>query len=91
MYCKTNYVLKRCVFLADSHSVKYQIGCGHPSPQITLSRLIRAVQLWPTAYAYQIVLPDWFVVTNVEATVFLQRLVAVTDKLILYNPGNAKR
>lgn len=76
---------------ADAAGLPYQIGCSQSSPQLTLDRLSFAVTHWPTALAYQVALPDWFPVTNVEAETFLKKLYSITKKLVLYNPGNAKR
>eukprot|EP00947_MAST-08B_sp_MAST-8B-sp1_P002124 g2124.t1 len=83
----------------------FQIGCSHPSPQISLARVKVAVERWPDALALQVALPDWFPVTNLEAAAFLDRVAATVSTatgaasdgkgpgpgLVLYNPGNAKR
>ncbi|MGI5225148.1 dihydrodipicolinate synthase family protein [Actinoallomurus sp. CA-142502] len=69
----------------------FQIGCAHPSPQVALDRLRRARELAPDAV--QVILPDWFTVTDREAVAFLRRLAdeAAPVPLVLYNPPHAKR
>ncbi len=48
----------------DHAGMAYQIGGGHMSSQISLKCLRRAVQLCPAAL--QVILPDWFPVTEAE-------------------------
>jgi dihydrodipicolinate synthase/N-acetylneuraminate lyase len=69
----------------------FQIGVSHMSAQISLSRLNRIKRLKPSAV--QIVLPDWFPLTDDEATNFLKHMAdeAAPIPLILYNPPHAKR
>ena len=71
-------------------AVAFQIGVGHLSAQISLQRLQRAVQLRPAAL--QVILPDWYPVTEEEAAVFLARMADAADGigLVLYNPPHAK-
>jgi len=76
---------------ASSSGKPFQIGCSHPSPQVTLSRLRIASQRWPKAIAYQVALPDWFPVSDHEAQTFLKTLNQISSSLVLYNPGNAKK
>jgi dihydrodipicolinate synthase/N-acetylneuraminate lyase len=54
-------------------------------------RLRRVVELRPSAV--QVILPDWFPVTQEEATVYLQGMAdeARGIGLVLYNPPHAKR
>lgn len=69
----------------------FQIGVSHMSAQISLGRLRRCKGLRPGAV--QVVLPDWFPLTNDEAVAFLQRMAEAADPipLVLYNPPHAKR
>lgn len=69
----------------------FVIGACQPDPIIMLERLRRAVPHRPTAI--QVILPDWWPLTNAEAIDFLQRASDVADgiPLILYNPPHAKR
>ncbi len=69
----------------------YQIGVSHMSPVIALERLRRIVDLRPGAV--QVILPDWFPLTDEEAIAFLRRMAAVAAPipLVLYNPPHAKR
>jgi len=76
---------------ASSSGKPFQIGCSHPSPQVTLSRLRIASERWPNAIAYQVALPDWFPVSDNEAQTFLKTLNQISSSLVLYNPGNAKK
>ncbi|WP_283193451.1 dihydrodipicolinate synthase family protein [Rhizobium sp. AN80A] len=69
----------------------FVIGACQPAPVIMLSRLRRAVLLKPLAI--QVILPDWWPVTDLEAIDFLKRASEAADgiPLILYNPPHAKR
>lgn len=69
----------------------FQIGVSHTSPQTSLSRLQRAITLKPSAV--QIILPDWFVLTEEEGIHFLSRMVKAAGDvgLVLYNPPHAKK
>jgi dihydrodipicolinate synthase/N-acetylneuraminate lyase len=69
----------------------FVIGACQPDPLIMLERLKRAVPHRPTAI--QVILPDWWPLTNAEAIDFLKRASDVADgiPLILYNPPHAKR
>jgi dihydrodipicolinate synthase/N-acetylneuraminate lyase len=69
----------------------FQIGASHMSAQVSLARVRRAAQL--KAGAIQVILPDWFPVNSIEATVFLERVADVASPvgLVLYNPPHAKR
>jgi dihydrodipicolinate synthase/N-acetylneuraminate lyase len=71
--------------------VPYQIGVSHMSPQISLDRLKRIRYLRPSAV--QVILPDWFPVTNEEAVIFLQIMEEAAEgiSLVLYNPPHAKK
>lgn len=69
----------------------FQIGVSHMSAQISRERLRRIVALAPGAV--QVILPDWFPVTEDEAAAFLEGLAEVAGGvgLVLYNPPHAKR
>ena len=69
----------------------FQIGASHTSAQISRERLRRAKSLGPSAF--QVILPDWFAVTDDEAVRFLEAMAAEADPigLVLYNPPHAKR
>lgn len=69
----------------------FQLGVSHMSAQISLERLRKVVSLAPSAL--QVILPDWFPVSQAEALVFLERMAenAGGIGLVLYNPPHAKR
>ncbi|WP_454857181.1 dihydrodipicolinate synthase family protein [Rhizobium binxianense] len=69
----------------------FVIGACQPDPMLMLERLRRAVSLQPPAI--QVILPDWWPLTDREAVDFLQRACDAADgvPLILYNPPHAKR
>jgi len=71
--------------------VPFQIGVSHMSAQISLERLRRVVPLAPGAV--QVILPDWFPVTESEAVSFLHRMADAAGGigLVLYNPPHAKK
>ncbi|MCU0780647.1 MAG: dihydrodipicolinate synthase family protein, partial [Akkermansiaceae bacterium] len=72
-------------------NMPFQLGVSHMSAQISLDRLRRALPLAPSAV--QIILPDWFPVTDEEAIRFLKKMAAAAQGigLVLYNPPHAKR
>jgi len=72
-------------------SMAFQIGASHPCAQESLERVKATLDLLPMAF--QIVLPDWFPVTNSEAIDFLKRIAEAAGSvgLVLYNPPHAKR
>ncbi|MEX2336523.1 MAG: dihydrodipicolinate synthase family protein [Fulvivirga sp.] len=69
----------------------FQVGVSHMSPVISLNRLKRTLPLKPSAV--QVILPDWFGVTDAEAVDFLQKMSETAGEigLVLYNPPHAKR
>jgi len=69
----------------------FQIGVSHMSAQISLERLRRSVSFAPAAV--QVILPDWFPVTDAEAANFLDRMAEAAEGIgiVLYNPPHAKR
>lgn len=82
------------VLLADRcerSGTPFQIGVSHMSAQISLERLRRCVPLAPAAF--QVILPDWFPVSNTEAVSFLDRMAEAAEGIgiVLYNPPHAKR
>jgi dihydrodipicolinate synthase/N-acetylneuraminate lyase len=75
----------------NTAEMPFQIGVSHMSAQISLERLRRIVPLSPSAV--QVILPDWFPVTDNEAITFLERMAEAASGigLVLYNPPHAKR
>ena len=75
----------------ESAGVPFQIGVSHMSPQESLERLRLVRGLHPGAV--QVILPDWFPVTDREAVTFLKTMAdeAGDIPLVLYNPPHAKR
>jgi 4-hydroxy-tetrahydrodipicolinate synthase len=71
--------------------IPFQIGVSHMSAQISRERLRRVIPLAPGAV--QLILPDWFPVSDDEAQGFLERMAEVGAGigLVLYNPPHAKR
>ncbi len=69
----------------------FQIGCSYFCGQVMLERIRFAKKFHPTAI--QVVLPEWFPVTNREAIAYLKRAAQEADgiPLVLYNPPHAKR
>ena len=78
---------RRC----EAAGLPFQIGASHMSAQISRERLRRAKPLRPAAF--QVILPDWFPLTDDEAVAFLDTMAAEADPigLVLYNPPHAKR
>ena len=75
----------------NAAGMAFQLGVSHMSAQISLERLRRVVPLSPSAV--QLILPDWFPVTQVEAVAFLERMAENSGGigLVLYNPPHAKK
>jgi len=69
----------------------FQIGATHTSAQVTLERVKRAAALRPGAI--QVILPDWFPLSDDEILGYLERVAEACAPvpLILYNPPHAKR
>ncbi|TCR65582.1 dihydrodipicolinate synthase family protein [Bosea sp. BK604] len=69
----------------------FVIGACQPDPSVALDRLRRAVAHAPDGI--QVILPDWWPVTDPEAVDFLQMAAELTGDipLVLYNPPHAKR
>ena len=75
----------------ETAGIPFQIGVSHMSGQLSLERLRRSVELKPAAV--QVILPDWFPLTNDEAASFLGKMAETAGNigLVLYNPPHAKR
>ena len=71
--------------------MRFQIGAAHPFPQETLERIRSTKHLAPDAY--QVILPDWFVVRGTEVDAYLEKVIEVAAPagIVLYNPPHAKR
>lgn len=71
--------------------IPFQIGACHPCPQETLHRIRAVKHLEPGAF--QVILPDWFIVRGEEVFAFLDRVIreAAPSGVVLYNPPHAKR
>lgn len=69
----------------------FVIGACQPDPRLALDRLRRAVEHAPDGI--QVILPDWWPVTDPEAVDFLQMAAEAAGDvpLLLYNPPHAKR
>lgn len=67
------------------------VGACQPDPTIMLNRVRRAASLGPAAI--QVILPDWWPLTDEEAIDYLNRASGIANgiPLILYNPPHAKR
>lgn len=72
-------------------SMPFQIGASYFSGQIMLERIEFAAKFRPTAI--QVVLPEWFPLTNDEAVDYLKIAAKAANgiPLVLYNPPHAKR
>jgi 4-hydroxy-tetrahydrodipicolinate synthase len=87
-FIKTSQILaEKC----EQASTPFQIGVSHTSAQISLIRLKSIVPLRPCAV--QLILPDWFPLSDDEIVRFLLRIQEAADGigLILYNPPHAKK
>lgn len=69
----------------------FVVGACQPDPSLARERVTLARDLGPAAI--QVVLPDWWPVTEAEALDFLELMAeaAAGVPLILYNPPHAKR
>jgi dihydrodipicolinate synthase/N-acetylneuraminate lyase len=72
-------------------ALPFVIGACQPDPSIARERVARARTLAPAAI--QVILPDWWPVTDAEAIDFLELMAesAGAVPLVLYNPPHAKR
>lgn len=71
--------------------MSFMIGASQTDPVLQLARIRRAAALRPRAI--QVILPDWWPVSNEEARAFLLRASEAAEgtELVLYNPPHAKR
>ncbi len=78
---------ERCIAAA----MPFVIGACHSDPSVTCLRVREARQLAPAAI--QVILPDWWPLTNSETADFLQMVEESAGgiPLVLYNPPHAKR
>ena len=69
----------------------FVIGACQPDPRLALDRVRRAAALAPDGI--QVILPDWWPLSNAEAVDFLVMAAEAAGAipLILYNPPHAKR
>ena len=69
----------------------FVIGACQPDPRLALDRVRRAAALRPDGI--QVILPDWWPVTDAEAVDFLTMAAEAAGgvPLVLYNPPHAKR
>ena len=74
-----------------SAGMPFVIGACQPDPRIALERVRRAAALAPSGI--QVILPDWWPLTDPEAVDFLGMAAEAAGNvpLILYNPPHAKR
>ncbi|MBP1996028.1 dihydrodipicolinate synthase family protein [Paenibacillus eucommiae] len=77
--------------ICEDKQIPFQIGASHMGAQLSLERMKRAARLKPAAI--QVILPDWYPLTDDEAIDYLQRMAEAADGigLVLYNPPHAKR
>ncbi|MBB6670814.1 dihydrodipicolinate synthase family protein [Cohnella nanjingensis] len=75
----------------EKRGVPFQIGASHMSPQLSLSRIRKAVQWNPSAI--QVILSDWYPLRDDEVISCLQVMAeaAAPIGIVLYNPPHAKR
>ncbi|MBX3539753.1 MAG: dihydrodipicolinate synthase family protein [Chelatococcus sp.] len=74
-----------------SAGMPFVVGACHSDPMVSRQRVARAVSLEPRAI--QVILPDWWPLTDAEAVDYLA-LIAEEARgvpLVLYNPPHAKR
>ena len=69
----------------------FVIGACQPDPRLALDRVRRAAALAPDGI--QVILPDWWPLSNAEAIDFLAMAAEAAGAipLVLYNPPHAKR
>ena len=77
-------------FAAEEAGVPFQLGCGHPSPLLSLERIKRARYFAPCAF--QVILPDWIKTNSKETLNYLEKIAIASDPigLVIYNPPHAK-
>ena len=69
----------------------FQIGVSHPFPVVMWERIKRCNSLRPSAY--QVILPDWVVLSHKEILDFFMITASLAKDipLVLYNPPHAKK
>src|SRR5882724_6621611 len=60
----------------EKAGMAFQIGANHMSAQVSLARLERTTPMKPGAF--QIVLPDWYPLSDDETVMFLSRIAEVS-------------
>ena len=77
--------------ICEETGTNFQIGASHMEYNIMQERIKTAVKYSPGAI--QIIIPDWFPMSDAEISVFLERAVELADGIgiVLYNPPHAKR
>jgi len=69
----------------------FQVGVSHPFPIVMWERIKRCNSLHPSAY--QVILPDWVVLSTKEILDFFSITTSLAGNipLVLYNPPHAKK
>lgn len=69
----------------------FQVGVSHPFPMVMWERIKRCNALRPSAY--QVILPDWVVLSRQEMLDFFTTTASLANgiPLVLYNPPHAKK
>ena len=84
-------VCERIASVCEETETPFQIGASHMDYNIMRERIKTAVKYKPGAI--QVILPDWFPMSDAEISLFLERVVELTQWIgvVLYNPPHAKR
>ena len=77
--------------VCEETGTPFQIGASHMDYNVMRERIQIAASYKPGAV--QVILPDWFPLSDAEITLFLDRAVELADGIgiVLYNPPHAKR
>jgi dihydrodipicolinate synthase/N-acetylneuraminate lyase len=77
--------------LCEEAGTAFQIGASHMDWNVMAGRIKTAVKYRPGAV--QIILPDWFPMSDAEISGFLERALELAGGIgiVLYNPPHAKR
>jgi dihydrodipicolinate synthase/N-acetylneuraminate lyase len=77
--------------LCEEAGTAFQIGASHMDWNVMASRIKTAVKYRPGAI--QIILPDWFPMSDAEIAGFLEQALELAGGIgiVLYNPPHAKR
>ena len=86
-YLQLNHMV---VNLCEAVNKPCQLGASHMSGQISIDRIRSAAALGPSAI--QVILPDWFPLSDDEVLDSMKRFASVAGSvpLVLYNPPHAK-